>query len=239
MTRVTSFGLRMPAMGALLVLLLQAGSPLQAGAQTASLTDSLSALPPLNRVIEAAVQNSPRAGETRALLEKNKQLVDRASKIWMDGITVGVQSTAGTYGNTNIDQLNVGHTAAASIRFSLFDLFAQRDQKKIMRYELEVSREMIRKAELEETQLIVGMYHRVENALRQVAVRADSWRSSQIHREMAELEFSDGNITVAELARVSEIEAKAHSDYLAAVADFRSWYGQLEVRAGVPLSSLN
>lgn len=219
-------------------LLLQAGRPASGWAQTASATDSLRALPPLEAVIQQSLGFAPHIAENKALFKKNEQLVDRASKTWLDGISLGVQSTAGTYGNMSVDQLNVGATAAASVRFSLFDIFAQRDQKKIMRYELEMSREMIRKAEVEETHYVVGLYYRVEDTQRQVAVKADAWRSSQIHREMAELEFRNGNITVAELARVSEIEAKSHSDYLAAVSEYRSTYGQLEVRIGVPLSSL-
>lgn len=219
-------------------LLLQAGHPASGWAQTASATDSLRALPSLEAVIQQSLAFAPHIEQNKALLRKNEQLVDRASKTWLDGISLGVQSTAGTYGNTNVDQLNVGATAAASIRFSLFDIFAQRDQKKIMRYELEVSREMIRKSEVEETQYVVSLFHRVEDWQRQVAVKADAWRSSQVHREMAELEFTNGNITVAELARVSEIEAKSHSDYLSAVAEYRSWYRQLEVRIGAELSSL-
>lgn len=235
---MTHSGILKSALVGVLGLLLQTGTPTSAVAQTASATDSLIVLPPLDVVLAQSRAFAPHIEERRALLRKNEQLVDRASKTWLDGISFGVQTTAGTYGNTTVDQLNVGATAGASVRFSLFDIFAQRDQKKIMRYELEVSREMIRKAEVEESQFIVALYQRVEDWQRQIMVRADSWRSAQVHREMAELEFTNGNISVAELARVSEIEAKAHSDYLAATGEYRSFYRQLEIRIGTSLSSL-
>lgn len=235
---MTTSSILKSALVGVLGLLLQAGAPTAAEAQTTSNTDSLVVLPSLEAVLAQSRAFAPHIEERRALLRKNEQLVDRASKTWLDGISFGVQSTAGTYGNTTVDQLNVGATASASVRFSLFDIFAQRDQKKIMRYELEISREMIRKAEVEEAGYVVGLYHHVDEQQRQLAVRADSWRSAQIHREMAELEFTNGNISVAELARVSAIESKAHSDYLNATSAFRSAYRQLEVRIGAPLSSL-
>lgn len=226
------------ALAGILGLLLQTGIPTSAVAQTTSETDSLIVLPPLEVVLAQSRAYAPHIEERRALLRKNEQLVDRASKIWLDGISLGIQSTAGTYGNDTIDQINVGATASASIRFSLFDLFAQRDQRKIMDFELEVSREMIRKAEIEEAEFIVGLYQRVEDWQRQVVILAESWRSAQIHQKMAELEFTNGNITVAELARVSSIEASAHSAYLSAVGEFKSTYRQLEIRIGASLSSL-
>lgn len=219
-------------------LLLQAGRPVSGWAQTASASDSLRALPTLEAVIEQSLAFAPQIERNKALLRKNEELADRTSKSWLQGISLGVQSTAGTYGNTNVDQLNVGATAAASIRFSFFDIFAQRDQKKMMRYELEASREEIRFAEVEETQYVVGLYHLVENLQRQVAIKADAWRGSQVHREMAELEFTNGNITVADLARVSEIEGRAYSEYLSVVSEYQSSYRQLEVRIGAQLSSL-
>ena len=231
-------GILKSALVGVLGLLLQAGTPANAVAQTASVTDSLIVLPPLEVVLAQSRAYAPHIEERRALLRKNEQLVDRASKIWLDGISVGVQTTAGTYGNDTIDQINVGATASASVRFSLFDLFAQRDQRKIMDFELDVSREMIRKAEVEEAEFIVGLYQRVEDWQRQIAIRAESWRSAQIHREMAEHEFTNGNISVAELARVSSIEASAHSTYISAVGEFRTTYRQLEIRIGTSLSSL-
>jgi outer membrane protein TolC len=207
-------------------------------AQPLEEVNPLQILPPLENVIAQARLFSPQIAETKALLHKNEELMDRASKNWLDGISFGIQTTAGSYGNDAVDQINVGMTAAAGIRLSLFDIFSQRDQKKVFRWELEVSKEMNRKAEVEVEQYVVSLYFRVDLAIQQVEVQADSWRSAQVHREMAELEFANGDITVAELARVSEIEANSHSDYLAAVSEYRSWYQQLEVRIGKRLNEL-
>ncbi len=195
-------------------------------------------LPPLQAVVDQLLAFAPRIAEEEALFNKNEQLLDRASKSWLDGISFGVQTTAGSYGNNTLNELNLGVNAGASIRLSLFDILSQGDQKKAFKWQLEISRQMVRKAQVEETQYVTGIYRLIELAKGQLEVRADAWRASQIHREMAELEFANGNISVAELARVSEIEAKSHADYLAAVSEYRSWYDQLGVRIGAPLSSL-
>lgn len=233
-------GIRIPntAFAGILVLFLQIGIPASAVAQTTSETDSLIVLPPLELVLAQSRAYAPHIEERRVILRKNEQLVDRASKLWLNGISLEVKSTGGTYGNDTIDQINVGATAGATIRFSLFDLFAQRDEKKMLRLELEASRETIRQAEVEEAELVVALYQLAENGQRQVAIRAESWRSAQILHQMAELEFTNGNLSVAELARVSSIEANAHSTYLSAVSEFRSSYLQLEIRIGASLSSL-
>lgn len=235
---MTSSGILKLALVGVLGLLLQTGTAALAEAQTTSETDSLIVLPPLEVVLAQSRAYAPHIEERRVILRKNEQLVDQASKRWLSGISLGVQSTAGTYGNDTIDQISLGATAGAAIRFSLFDLFAQRDERKILRLELDATRETIRQAEVEEGELIVGLYQLAENGQRQVAIRAESWRSAQIHRKMAEMEFTNGNLSVAELARVTSIEANAHSTYLAAVSEFRSSYRQLEIRIGTSLSSL-
>jgi len=226
------------AFAGILGLILQIGIPASAVAQTTSETDSLIVLPPLELVLAQSRAYAPHIEERRVIMRRNEQVVDRASKMWLSGISLGVQSTAGTYGNDTIDQISVGATAGAAIRFSLFDLFAQRDERKILRLELDASRETIRQAEVEEAELVVGLYQLAENGQRQVSIRAESWRSAQIHLRMAELEFTNGNLSVSELARVSSIEANAHSTYLAAVSEFKSAYHQLEIRIGTSLSSL-
>lgn len=201
--------------------------------------DSIPKLPSLEVIINQAKLFAPSIAERRALVRKNEEEVNRVSKNWLDGISIGVQSTAGSYGNRVIDEVNVGMQTSVSIRFSLFDIFSQQDQNKIAAWGLQISREMVRKAEVDEIQVIVRLYNLVDESRQQVTVRADSWRSAQVHREMADIEFTNGDITIAELARVSEIEAKSKSDYISATSAYRSWYGQLEVRIGIRLSELN
>ena len=57
-------------------------------------------------------------------------------------------------------------------------------------------------------------------------------------QQMAEAQFGTGDVPIAELARVTEIAAKARSDYETARSEYLNAYQKLESLVGMPLEEL-
>lgn len=203
--------------------------------------DADAALPPipeLDAVLERAVEHSPRLQGQQALVRKNQQLLERAEKTWMDNVTFGAQALYGSYGNEVLNTTNLGLTTGVSIRLSLFDFTGRSNQIAAWEEEVAVARSQEDQVVLEERQYVIDLYSRLTLARRLVLIRSEAWQAACAHQGMADAQFNQGDIPIAELARVTEISAKAQSDYETARSDYIAAYKKLEVVTGSPLHSL-
>lgn len=219
--------------GTLLLVLLGASS---VSAQEPG--DGLLQIPSLEAVVVRAVEQSPRVRGQEALTRKNEHLLDRARRTWTDNITIGGQALYGSYGNDILNTTNLGITAGVSIRMSIFDLVGRRSD--IASWTEEVNFSRVREAELrlEERQYVIDLYSRLTLARRLVVVRSEAWQAACAHQQMADAQFGTGDIPIAELARVTEIAAKARSDYETARSEYLNAYQKLESLVGMPLDEL-
>ena len=55
---------------------------------------------------------------------------------------------------------------------------------------------------------------------------------------MADKQFAQSDITIADYSDILAIASKADSDYEIAKRDFYNWYEQLETLVGIPLENL-
>jgi len=200
--------------------------------------DELPPIPNLQVVVERAIDNSPRLRSQQALVRKNRQLLDRAQKTWMDNVTVGAQALYGSYGNELLNTTNLGLTTGISIRLSLFDFIGRGNEIAAWEEEVAVSRAKEDEVVLEERQYVIDIYSRLTLARRLVVVRSEAWQATSTHQEMAEAQFRQGDVPIAELARVTEIASKARSDYETSRSQYLNAYKKLEVLVGAPLTSL-
>jgi outer membrane protein TolC len=207
-------------------------------AKAQDVEESLPPIPELDAVIERAIEHSPRLRGKQALVRKNRQLLERAQKTWMDNVTFGAQAMYGSYGNEVLNTTNLGLTTGVSIRLSLFDFTGRGNQIAAWEEEVAVSRSQEDEAVLEERQYVIDLYSRLTLARRLVVVRSEAWQAACAHQAMADAQFIQGDIPIAELARVTEIAAKAQSDYETARSDYANAYRKLEVVTGTPLASL-
>jgi len=201
--------------------------------------DAPGQLPPLEAVLAHVLLHAPRLKMQDALIEKNHYTLARAKLDLLDGVTAGVSTTYGSYGNTVLDEISLGMTAGFSIRFSLFDLFSQRSRRGTFRKELEVS--IHKRDEIREDvqRLIIALYNKVLLTQRLVGIKSEARRTTEVHLRMAEAEFAQGDIPVSELARVTEIASKARAEYETARYDYITAYAQLENLLGTRLNTLN
>ncbi len=195
-------------------------------------------LPPLDAVLRHMVAHSPRVKQQDALVEKGRAELNRSRLEWLDGFFGGVSSTYGSYGNATLDEISMGVQGTVSVRLSLFDLLGSRTRRAAFREELEVARQKREEVRTEEQRWVIDLYYRLDLMGRLVAVQAEARQAAGVHQQMAETEFSQAAIPVSELARVSEIAAKAHADYESARSAYLSLFAQLENALGVRLAEL-
>lgn len=196
-------------------------------------------LPPLDRILAYAVAHSPRLKQQDALVEQNRQQVGRVRLEWLDGITAGVSSTYGSYGNAVLDEIAVGVQGTVGVRLSVLDMIGGKSRRNLFRQELEVARQKREEVRVEEQSVVIDLYHRLELAGRLVSVHSGALQAAQVHEQMAETEFAQADIPVSELARVTEIASKAQAEYETARSSYLSLYAQLENLLGVSLDQFD
>ena len=184
------------------------------------------------------VAHSPRVKIQDALVEKGRAELNRSRLEWLDGFFGGVSSTYGSYGNATLDEIAMGVQGTVSVRFSVFDLLGSRTRRAAFREELEVARQKREEVRTEEQRWVIDLYYRLDLMGRLVAVQAEARQAAGVHLQMAEAEFTQAAIPVSELARVSEIAAKARADYESARSAYLSLFAQLENALGVRLAEL-
>ena len=216
-----------------LAAVLLAAIAAEAGAQPTG-----GAIPPLDRILEAVRQRSPRLRSQQALVAKNRALVSRSKAAWSDQVTVGFTSTYGSYGNVLLDQLNLGAQAGLSVRLSLFELVGRRHDTQVYRQELAMSEAQGEAVWQDEQADVITLYHQLLLAERLIAVRSGSLESARVHQQMAERQFAQADIAIGEVARVLEITSKAESDYEQARVEFMAAWARLENLTGMPLAQL-
>jgi outer membrane protein TolC len=180
------------------------------------------ALPPLDEVITLAQKHSPQVRMQEALIRKNEQAIDVQRVQWLDGIGVDLQLGTGNQAlmvqqsTGQVDafsNINNGYRAAVNVRVSVFDIVGRKNWVKMAHYEKQVAVEKRAVAEEELATLVITKYYAVQAAQGLLKIKSEAKQATQLNRQMAEKEFNEGTIPVAELSRIIEISSKAASEY--------------------------
>jgi outer membrane protein TolC len=212
-----------------------------AAAQSTLGADSLGGIPPippLDQVLAVGLRHSPRVRSWEALERKTRHELERERKEWLDGISVGATTTYGSWGNDILNQTQTGTVVGLTVRWSLFDLFGRGDAVGVLREELVATEAKTFEVMEDERADLISLYTDLRLAERLVAVNGEAAQTTAAHREMANAEFTQGDIPVSELARVTEISTKAKALFETAVSEYMKRYKLLENRIGVSLESL-
>ncbi|MEM6335368.1 MAG: TolC family protein [Bacteroidota bacterium] len=194
-------------------------------------------LPTLDQVMHRVLAHAPRLQMQQALVEKNRDLVRTTGLEWLDAVEVNLGSTYGADGTVVpgalvVDPHRASLRAGVSLRVSLFDVFGRSSRRGAFEHELDVARHAHANAEMEVRREVVGRYEQLKLTRRLVEVRAEGWRAADLHRTMAETAFAQGDLPVSELARVTEIAARAHEAFETARTEYLIAFGQLNVMMG-------
>ncbi|QHT68492.1 TolC family protein [Rhodocytophaga rosea] len=179
-------------------------------------------IPPLDTLIAYALRTSPTLKMQESLMRKNSYLIKSEKSRWADAIATDI--TAG-FGNqsllvqqptgdiTNFNNFNNGYRVGATLRISMYDLFGRKNEVGMAVSEYEESRhkkDMLAKEIVSE---VTSLYYILIASKNIMQIKSEAKHATALNRNMAEKEFNEANIHVAELSRIIEISSKAATEY--------------------------
>ncbi|WP_247232479.1 TolC family protein [Telluribacter sp. SYSU D00476] len=205
---------------ALIGSLMGTGAWAQAGADDAA--GQFITLPPLKKVVDMAIRHAPSVRMQDAHMNKSLYNVQSKKRQWMDGLGVDMQLGLGNQAlimlqpTGTIDayrNFNNGYRAAFNVRVSAYDLLGRKSEIKMAEYESQEALEKKEASEQEVEMVVITRYYAVQAAQGLLRIKSEAKQTTQLHRQMAEKEFAEGSIAIAELSRVIEISSKAAAEY--------------------------
>lgn len=205
-------------------------------------------IPPLENLIEWALQKSPILKEQKSIIERDNQILKLAEKKWMDKVFTDVGYTmSNNFAVTSVDASNSqgiqslanssgdNYRAGVTVRIGLYDVFARKNLKKQEVYRVEASRF---RAEIiaDEIRLKTTMlYKNLQLTQRLLLIKSRKKQTLAVQLKMSEKEFLQGEITTADLGRITELTSNADADFETAVIEYEKAYLELEQFVGQKL----
>lgn len=213
---------------------------------------NVAGLPPLQKVLDYAAQNSYLVKEQEAMSEHYGQTEKITHKLWMDKVFMDIGAQRANNGAVlnvnnnvsdnefnslsfqNINSLRLGLT----VRLSLYDGFARKNLIQQAQFRKIASEQHALYLRQEVKYRITESYKDAQLAFKLLSIKADKKYALFIQKEMAEKEFQQGQIHIAELSRVIELASNAYAEFEQASNTYEKLYFQLEILLGVSLSNI-
>ncbi len=201
-------------------------------------------IPPLDTLVAIALRTSPMIKSQEALMRKNAYMIKSEKRQWSDAIATDVTAGIGnqsllvqqpTGEVTNFNNFNNGYRLGATLRISLYDLFGRKNEVGMAVSEFEESRHRKDLMARDVTTEITDLYYALIASQNILKIKSDTKYATSLNRSMAEKEFNEANIPVAELSRIIEISSKAATEYELAKQDFYRNIRVLENLVGTKL----
>ncbi len=205
-------------------------------------------LVPLDSIINIAIKNNPAVKAQEALVEAGIDQIRFGRREWQNGITGTFTQSLGNQAvifNTNQEpeaiqssSVQSGFRLGLNVSIPLFLLFGRTSRINVYEHELEVRKQTEEKIKMDISRQVVYEYNNMLSTHRIMLITSNSKGTTRLLSEMAEKQFAQGDISIAEYSSVNAIATKAESDYEIARRDFYNYYQQLEKLIGVRLDTL-
>jgi len=200
------------------------------------LSDEL-VIPPLDSLYKWAELNSALIKQQEALMEKTNADTRRVKKQWMNAIKFSGNIRAGNYGNNIINQVETGYSYGPYVTFLLYELASNKNLVDVFKAEEKVAAFKKDQAVFDLKRYVAILYNNLNAQKNILKIRSEALNTSYVHVKMAEKEFSEGAISLAELSRVTEIYSKSQTDIELTINDLKNYYMQLEQICGKTFQS--
>ena len=132
---------------------------------------------------------------------------------------------------TRSSQLNYG--AGAFIKIPLYDLINRKNQNKLAKAEIEQAQSSSQAQRNVVRQLVIKQYNEVILKHRLLKIKSRYAETAKINLAMAEKQFLNGVITVAEYSSTTEIVSRSETDFESSKMEFRTAFMLLEEIVGI------
>lgn len=215
-------------------------------------SDISQSLLPLNALIDSALQHDPyvRFRDLQLIVNNAKLKADKSQ--WARNMGIQTDVRRGTFDNfstntsegqspslfaTRSSQTNYG--IGAYIKFPIYDILNRKNQINLAQTELEQAQSMAEMQRNEVRQLVIRQYNDLVLKHRLLKIRTKHLETAKVNYIMVEKEFQNGVVDVTEFSRISEITARAESDFETTRIDFITAYLVLEEIVGFKFNITN
>ncbi len=196
---------------------------------------SYTKLPSLQSVIDSALLHSPIIKFYQSQVKINVYELQSAKYNWLDGVSFGAETKLGQTGGNQLEQLGLGYTSFAGVSFNLGDVLGQRNTKKQLSEQLAASE--YKKEDVTSTvkREVITAYSDAKFKQKMVAIRSHALQSVAMYRNMAEIQFQEASIEIADLSKVYEAYTSALVLFEKAKLDYTTSLLILEEMVGTKL----
>ncbi|MBK9638527.1 MAG: TolC family protein [Bacteroidetes bacterium] len=176
----------------------------------------------LDSLIAIAALNSPTMKAQDALIEAGTQQIKVARREWQNGVFGTFTQSLGNQNalyNTNQEPeaiqsatVQTGYRLALNVNVPLFLLFGRSSRISVFKQELEVRRQTWEKIKMDVSRQVIYEYNNVLTAHRMMMIASASRGTSRLLLDMAEKQFSQGDISIADFTSVIDLP-RAETDY--------------------------
>lgn len=208
----------------------------------------LNQLVPLDSIIKLALANNPTLQAQDALVEASKDQIKFARREWQNGVSGFFTQS---YGNQSMffdsnqetttvqsQSLQTGFRLGLNVNIPLFMLFGRTSRINVFEHEMEVRAKTAEKLEMDVSRQVISEYNNMLSAHRILLLASKSRGTARMVQDMADKQFAQGDISIADYSSVAAITAKSEQDYEIARGNFYSTYQSLEKLLGVRLDTL-
>jgi len=199
--------------------------------------DIESLLPPLETIIDSAIARNPYVKFRDLQIVVNEQKLKANRSDWTRDIGIQTDVRYGTFDNfaTNVvegqnpaltstrnTQANYG--VGAYIRIPFYDFINRKNQIKLSKAEIGQAQSYSSIQRNELRQQVIKQYNELIIKQRILKIKSRYATTAKINMEMAEKQFLNGVISIAEYSSISEIVSRSESDFESSKMDFRTAY---------------
>lgn len=211
-----------------------------------------SILPPLETIIDSAIARNPYVKFRDLQIAMNEQKLSTSRLEWTRDLGFQTDMRYGTFDNfasnviagqnpaltsTKSTELNYG--VGAYIRIPFYDFLSRRHQVKFAKAEVAQAQSysLVQRNELR--QLVIKQYNEVIVKHRLLKIKSKYAETAKINMEMAEKQFLNGVVNVAEYSSITEIVSRSETDFESSKMEFRTAYMLLEEIVGIKFNLTN
>lgn len=195
-------------------------------------------LPQLDTLYALAYIHSPAIHMQSAFITKTHEATKQSQKLWLDAFKINANYRQGSYGNSVVNQLEVGYTVGPSVSFSLYQLFGVRNQVKANEAEEQMAYYKREQMYTELRMQINRLYWAIKSQQQILQIKTEAVNTSFSHLKMAEKEFQENQITIGELSRVTEIYNTSRTALEICMNEMKIYYMDLEELVGLKLDNI-
>lgn len=206
-------------------------------------------LPPLVLLTEAALDNAPRVKYQQAIIRRNNANIKASKKRWADKIFMDAgYSYTNNFSVMNVDATTGGFESVSlkngdsyrfgvTFRLSLFDLIGLKHVKRGAIFEKKAAEHQLLDIKKHIRWQVTELYKNLQLTQTLLRIKSDKMQTLSLQKQMAEKEFTQGQIKIAELSRLTELTSNAYQDFEKGKIDYQKAYMKLEQFVGKPLNN--